>query len=295
MKKTPPYKEAFQGIYAAALTPLHEDLSCDHEAHAAHCKHLIEEGCSGVVPFGTTGEGPSFNVAERRQGIQALIERGIDPQKIIVSVGCPSIEDTVELTKASLHCAAVLMMPPYFFKNITDAGVIAFYREVIRRVNDPRLKIFLYHFPMLSGVPISLEVIRVLRAEFPSLIVGIKESEGNVKFIGDILQEFPGFRVFPGKETLLAAAVKLGAAGGINGVANLCPQLLCDLYQSNARQSEIEQISALFQGVPFIPACKILLEKKTGYPWNRLRPPLVSLREEQSRRLLADSAGLKAL
>lgn len=271
----PPFKEgSFHGIYAAALTPLHADLTCDYDTLAAHCKYLIGAGCTGIVAFGTTGEGPSFSVAERIHGIQVLIEKGIDPKKIIVNVGCPSIQDTIELTKASLKCAAVLMMPPYFFKNVTDVGIIAFYREVIRQVNHLDLKIFLYHYPQLSGVPITLDIIKALREEFPSTVIGIKESEGNFKLITDILKEFPGFLVFAGKEKLVAPAVEKGAAGGINGIANLCPKLMCDLYKSSKWQSEIEQVSALFEDLPFIPACKMLLEKKTGLPWDRLRPPL---------------------
>ncbi len=94
--------EKFNGIYAAALTPLYADLTCDYDAYADHCKDLIAQGCSGVVLFGTTGEGSSFSVAERQKGIEAVIDRGVDPQKIIVSVGCPSIEDTVQLTQSAL-------------------------------------------------------------------------------------------------------------------------------------------------------------------------------------------------
>ncbi|HUD01603.1 MAG TPA: dihydrodipicolinate synthase family protein [Rhabdochlamydiaceae bacterium] len=282
--------EKFTGIYAASLTPLHADLSCDYDAYAVHCKELIEQGCSGVVLFGTTGEGPSFSVAERQEGIQALVERGVDPKKIIVSVGCPSVEDTITLTQAALaaKCAAVLMTPPYFFKNVSDAGIIAFYREVIRKVNNPDLKIFLYHIPQFSGVRISLDVIRTLHEEFPTTVIGMKESEGNFELTSAVLKQFPNLQLLVGSEKMIADAVSLGATGGISGIANICPQLICSLYKSKERQPEIEALSAVLKNYPFIPAIKSLLAQKKGSSWNMLRPPLVPLSSNESIRFAED-------
>jgi 4-hydroxy-tetrahydrodipicolinate synthase len=273
----------FTGIYAASLTPLHEDLSCDYDSLSEHCKKLIEQGCSGVVLFGTTGEGASFTLAERQQGIKAVIERGVDPQKILVSVGCPSIPDTVALTQTALECrcAAVLMTPPYFFKNLSDEGIIAFYREVIQRVNNPDLKIFLYHIPQFSGAKINLNVIAALREEFPETVIGIKESEGNFELTQAILKQFPGFKVMVGNEKQIAPAVKLGASGGVSGIANICPQLICSLYKNGDRQSEIEGLSAALKDYFFIPAFKSVLGAQ-GPQWNRVRPPLVPLSTKES-------------
>lgn len=281
--------EKFTGIYAASLTPLNGDLSCDYDAYADHCKELIGQGCSGVVLFGTTGEGPSFTVQEREKGIQALVERGVDPKKIIVSVGCPSIEDTVKLAQAAMEakCAAVLMLPPYFFKGISDAGVIAFYRGVIQRISSPDLKIFLYHIPQYSGVHISLDVIRTLRREFPKIVIGIKESEGNWELVKAILKEFPDFQVLVGNEAMIAEAVNLGAAGGVSGIANICPELICSLYQGGARQSEIETLRRILKDYSFIPAAKSILEQKKGVSWTRLRPPLSSLAPEQKQSFIS--------
>jgi 4-hydroxy-tetrahydrodipicolinate synthase len=275
--------EKFNGIYAASLTPLHTDGTCDYDAYADHCKDLIAQGCSGVVLFGTTGEGPSFSVVERQEGIQAIVERGVDPKKIIVSVGCPSIEDTVKLTEAALSakCAAVLMMPPYFFKNVSDQGIISFYREVIQKVNNPDLKVFLYHIPQFSGVRISLDVIRTLSGEFPNTVIGMKESEGNFELVMAILNEFPHFQLLVGNETMIADAVSLGAAGGVSGIANICPQLICSLYKGKERQHEIEAFMGILKGHHFIPATKSVLEQKKGAPWSLLRPPLAPLTSEQ--------------
>jgi 4-hydroxy-tetrahydrodipicolinate synthase len=275
--------EKFTGIYAASLTPLHADQTCDYDVYADHCKNLLKQGCSGIVVFGTTGEGPSFTLAERQEGIQALVERGIDPKKIIVSVGCPSIQDTVTLTQVALSakCAAVLMMPPYFFKDVSDAGTIAFYREVIQKVNSPDLKIFLYHIPQFSGVRISLDVIRTLQREFPATVIGMKESEGNFELIAAILKEFPQFQLLVGNETMIADAVSLGAAGGVSGIANICPQLICSLYQSKERQPEIQAFMRILKNYPFISAAKSIMQQKKGTAWNTLRPPLAPLDSDE--------------
>ena len=274
--------EKFNGIYAASLTPLHADLTCDYDAYADHCKDLMAQGCSGVVLFGTTGEGSSFSVAERQKGIQAIVDRDVDPQKIIVSVGCPSIEDTVQLTQTALlaKCSAVLMMPPYFFKNVSDAGIIAFYREVIQKVNNPDLKIFLYHIPQFSGVRISLDVIRTLHAEFPKTIIGMKESEGNLELVRAILKEFPHFQLLVGNETMIADAVSLGAVGAVSGIANICPQLICSLYKGKERQSKIEAFMGILGSHHFISATKSILEQQKGVSWSFLRPPLAPLTSE---------------
>jgi 4-hydroxy-tetrahydrodipicolinate synthase len=273
----------FNGIYAATLTPLHANGSCDYDACADHCKELIAQGCSGIVLFGTTGEGPSFTVGERQEGIQAMIERGVDSKKIIVSVGCPSIEDTIALTRSALtaKCAAVLMMPPFFFKNVSDAGIISFYRKVIQKVNNPDLKIFLYHIPQYSGVRISLDVIQALHTEFPSTVIGVKESEGNFELVQTVLDKFPHFQLLVGKESMIAEAVSLGATGAISGLANICPQLICSLYNGNERQSEIEALMRILKGYPFIPATKSIMEQKKGASWSLMRPPLAPLTSEQ--------------
>ncbi len=272
----------FKGIYAASLTPLNGDLTCDYDAFADHCKDLIAQGCSGVVLFGTSGEGSSFSVAERQKGIQAIVDRGVDPKKIIVSVGCPSVEDTVQLTQTALFakCAAVLMMPPYYFKNVSDAGIIAFYREVIQKVNNPDLKIFLYHIPQFSGVRISLDIIRTLKAEFPDTVIGMKESEGNFELVQAILKEFLHFQLLVGHETMIADAVSLGAAGAVSGIANICPQFICSLYKGKERQSEIEAFMEILGSHHFISATKSVLEQKKGASWSLLRPPLSPLNSE---------------
>lgn len=168
-----------EGVYAAVLTPMHSDLRCNHKKLASHCFELIQQGCTGVALFGTTGEGPSFSLAERVEALEKLILEGFDPEKIILANGSSGILDTVELGREALKhgCAALLVAPPSFYKNVTDIGVMAFYREIIQKIGNPNLRILLYHIPQMSGVPISLEIIEALRKEFPEIVIGIKRAK----------------------------------------------------------------------------------------------------------------------
>ncbi len=273
-----------EGVYAAVLTPMHSDFTCNHRKLASHCFELIQQGCTGVALFGTTGEGPSFSLSERVEALENLILAGFDPGKIILANGSSGICDTVELGRKALKhgCAAVLVAPPSFYKNITDLGVLAFYREIIQKIENPNLRILLYHIPQLSGVPISLSVIEILRKEFPEIVIGIKESEGNLSFTKTILETFPDFKVFVGNEKQIIESVHLGGAGTICGIANLYPELICSLYSQGKRANSpnpasIDAIFKALNGIPFIPAAKMLMKKRQGEVWHSVRPPLVPL------------------
>src|ERR1700722_19222438 len=151
-------KSLFSGIFAATLIPIRADLNCDDQELASHCHDLITRGCSGIALFGTTGEGPSFSVEERKQALKALIGAGIDPQRIILGICCSALKEAADLARAALesYCLGVLVVPPFFYKNVKDEGVIAFYREIIQRVSNPDLRMILYHIPQYSGVPLNV-------------------------------------------------------------------------------------------------------------------------------------------
>lgn len=279
-----PQLDLQDGVYTAVLTPMHPDFSCNHKELASHCFELISRGCTGIALFGTTGEGPSFSVAERTEALQKLILEGFDPKKIILGNGSSGICDTVELGREALKrgCAALLLAPPSFYKNVTDKGVVAFYREIIQRIANPNLRILLYHIPQLSGVSISLGIIESLCKEFPEIVIGIKESEGNLAFTKAILETFPDFKVFVGNEKHIIESVHLEGAGTICGIANLYPELVCSLYSQGKKENapNPENIDAVFKalnGIPFIPAAKTLMAKKEGDAWHTVRPPLFPL------------------
>ncbi len=283
-----------EGIYTALLTPMHEDLSCNCEELASHAFDLLERGCKGVVLFGTTGEGPSFSVEERKSVLEEMISKGFDPQKILLANGSSGITDTVRLLKIGIenNIAAFLIAPPSFFKNISDEGVIAFYREIIQKTNDPRLRVILYHIPQYSGVAISLRVIEELVKEFEGIVIGIKESEGNLSFAKSVIDAFPGFQVFVGNEGHIIQAVNYGAAGSICGVANLYPELIVSLYDlgkkgNGKNPAEIENFFEALKGYHYIPAAKAIMAKRKGEGWNRIRPPLTPLDSFQKEAFLS--------
>ncbi len=273
-----------EGVYAAALTPLQADLYCNDQGLAEHCLDLIARGCKGVVLFGTTGEGPSFSLEEKRKSIKQVISKGLDPQKIIVANGAASFQDTIDLGR-ELQCLAYLIAPPCFFKNVTEEGILTFYREVIRRIYNPKLQVILYHIPQFTGVPLTVNIVKTLCEEFPGIVIGLKESEGNLSFTKAILREVPQCKVFVGFEKQIPEAVKAGAAGSICGMANLWPELICSLCEKRELSPEFEQKVRAIEKYPFIACFKAILAKKSP-DWELLRPPLVPLSLEQRRELI---------
>jgi 4-hydroxy-tetrahydrodipicolinate synthase len=287
------------GVYAAALTPVRDDLQIIDQALVSHCHDLIQRGCRGVVLFGTTGEGPSFTLQQRKTALERLIWSGIEPQQIFVGTSFSAIDDVVELTRMAtrLNCLGTLLMPPFFYKKIDERGVVAFYREVIRRAADPQLKIILYHIPQYSGVPITLEVIKTLRTEFPESIVGLKESEGNLPFSRQILEQFPQFHVFVGNELHISEAVAAGASGAISGMANIFPELIRSLYDDGKDSSapnhneQVKRLMEVIKKFSSIPAMKQVLAFQKGEAWQTLVPPLYPLDHEQQQQLILGIEG----
>lgn len=280
----------FSGVFPAALTPIKHDYRCDEEELARHCCDLMNRGCKGVVLFGTTGEGPSFSIEEREICLKKIFQLGLDPQRTILMINCCALQDAKRLARLAddYQCAAVLLAPPFFFRSVEEAGVVSFFREVIRGISS---RVLLYHIPQYTGVPITLNMIRLLQAEFPEKIIGMKDSEGNITQVKDILREFPKFKIFIGNESQISEAVQLGAAGAISGVANAYPELISSLYdfgkdplKSNKNQV-IQRIIEIIQRYPIFPAIKCLVENQKGAAWHYLRPPLVPLTWEQKQQI----------
>jgi len=264
------------GVYAASLMPLNPDLSCNHEALAAHCLSLIEKGCKGVVLFGATGEGASFSTEEKKEALGEVIARGVDPGKIILANGFSCLTDTVDLALYSLEskCLAFLAAPPCFFKNITEEGILSFYREIFSRVSDPRFRIILYHIPQYTGVPLSVEIVTTLRKEFGDAVAGFKESEGNLPLAKAVLKTVPGCKVFVGHERQIPEALRYGASGSISGMANVCPEAVCKLLREEA-SPDLEKVLKQIGDRFFVTALKALLAAEKDPSWIRVRPPLV--------------------
>lgn len=283
------------GVYAASSTPMLPDLTCDVPELAKHCKDLLRRGCNGVVIFGTTGEGVSFSVNERKRILKALIEQGIPSEKLIIGASFCSVDEVVELSKEAIKycCAAILIVPPFFYKKVDDHGIIAFYKEVIQQVASSELKILLYHIPQYSGVPFTISIIKSLYEKYPNHIIGLKESEGNLSLTKDVLTQIPNFKVFVGNDLQLPEAVRLGAAGGITGFANVFPELVCSLFRNHEKNDlekhlkVIEEIKLILKEYSLFSAIKSIIAYQKGTSWLPMRPPLVSLSESQSQRMIS--------
>jgi 4-hydroxy-tetrahydrodipicolinate synthase len=292
-----------RGLWAPALTALDDDLAPDAGRTTAHLRRLLDGGCHGVAIFGTTGEANSFSVAERKSVLEAVLEAGVAPERLMVGTGCCALSDSLELTRhaAALGCKQALMLPPFYYKDMSDEGLFASYAEVIERTGNPDLRVVLYHFPRLSGVPITHGLIARLLAAYPDTVTGLKDSSGDAEGCADFIARFPNLSVFPGTETIMLDMLERGAAGCISASANVNAPAIRAVYdawqagEAEARelQEGITATRLVLQANPMIPTLKHLLARRLGDPaWRGLRPPLTPLSAEQAAALDAALSGL---
>jgi len=283
-------KSGIRGVHCAAVTPLNADLSPDLGRFVAHCRRLLDAGCHGVALLGTTGEANSFSLAERRAILEAAVAGGVDPARLMPGTGLCALADTVELTRhaLSLGVTKVVMLPPFYYKGVSEDGLFAAYAHVIEAVADDRLEVVLYHIPQVSGVPIGHGLIARLIAAFPGIVVGIKDSAGDLGNMAAIAAAHPGFSVLAGADPLLLPLLGLGGAGCITATSNLVADSLRTVYDHHAdpaaagrvatAQARIEAWRNLSNSYVQIPAIKAMVAATTGEDaFVRVRPPLVAL------------------
>jgi 4-hydroxy-tetrahydrodipicolinate synthase len=285
-----------RGVFAPVVTPFDVQRAPDAARLARHCRWLVEHGV-GLAVFGTNSEGNSLSVPEKIALLDALAEGGLPPPRMMPGTGCCAFSDSVALTRhaVGLGCAGVLMLPPFYYKGVSDEGLFRSYAEIIERVGDARLRIYLYHIPPVSQIPISLALIERLLEAFPGVIAGIKDSSGDWKNTRAMLERFQprGFDVFAGSETFLLATLRAGGAGCITATGNVNPGPIADLAahwddaDADAKQSALDRVRAAFQNFPMIPALKRAIAQHSGDPgWARVRPPLVELSDAQAAAML---------
>ena len=280
------------GLWCATLTPLDASGGVDHGMMVTHAKSLLSRGVDGVAPFGTTGEGQSFSLAERRAGVDALLAAGIPREKVVAATGCAALPETIALTRHGVEsgCAACLVLPPFFWKDASDDGLFAWYAQVIEAVGDSRLRIYLYHIPQVSGTPLSVALIARLAAAFPGIIAGVKDSAGDWSNTQALLAAVPQLAILVGHEPHLPRLLRAGGAGTICGVANLFPDLVRALLLPTVtpadEQRVVEFIEIAFRQ-PFLAGFKAILAEQTrNAAWQAVRAPLVPLAAESRRTLL---------
>ena len=280
-----------RGLWPAMLTPLNETGQIDARRALAHVRHLLASGCDGVSIFGTTGEGPAFSVAERQGLLQSLVDAGIAPGQIMVATSATALPDAIELSRHAgvLGCAAVLFIPPFYFGQPSDAGVIKATSELLRAFADPNLKLLLYHIPALSGVSFSLEAIAELRRQHPNQVVGVKDSSGDLRHSLKLVQSFPELSIFVGSELDIQPTMQAGGAGSICGLANIAPRLLSRIVAGHEKpqardQDAMEQLLGLIGSDHFLPVFKAVMAEQQGdEAWQQLRAPMMPLESASAR------------
>jgi 4-hydroxy-tetrahydrodipicolinate synthase len=282
------------GIFAAVLTPYDAAGSPNLAALALHCRWLLSTGCDGLSLFGTTGEGNSLTVDERIALLERLVADGIPARLLLPGTGCCAVPDTVRLTgrAVQLGVAGVLMVPPFYYKNVSDDGLFAAFAEVIERVGDDRLRIYLYHFPQVTAVPIPPPVIERLLRRYPGAIVGMKDSSGELARTVETASRYPGFDVFCGSDELLLPLLRAGGAGCITGVCNVAAPLASavlaawrqgDDAAAEQGQAQLSAVRNTFAAYPLSAALKEIVARNTRHAeWRILRPPLVPLFERDA-------------
>ena len=315
MTSTSMSRNDLRGVLAPVVTPFRADLSPDRERFIAHCKWLLSQNC-GLAVFGTTSEANSLAAEERSTLLDALVAAGVDTSRMMPGTGCCSIAETVKLTSQAVKhgCAGVLMLPPFYYKGVSEEGLYRYFSEVVQRVGDARLKIYLYHIPPVAVVGITTGLVERLLAAYPDAIAGMKDSSGDWNNTKTFLDAFSvragravsGFDVFVGSESFLLANMRNGGAGTISATANVNPAAIHKLYaeyrggkltasptELEDQQAKLNVVRDLFGKYPMIAALKhaiAIYEKNPA--WAKVRPPLVELTVEQAKTLAGE---LKAI
>ena len=286
------------GVLSPVVTPFKADLSPDADRFVRQCKWLLSQNV-GLAVFGTNSEANSISVDEKMVLLEKLVSAGVDPSRMMPGTGHCAIPDSVKLTAhaVKLGCAGVLMLPPFYYKGVSDEGLYRNFAEIVERVGEPRLRVYLYHIPPVAQVPITLGLVERLLKKYPDSIAGMKDSGGDWNNTKAFLDAYAknGFDVFPGAETFLLQGMRNGGAGCISATANTNPGPIARLFETwqaadaDAQQARLDEIRTTFAKYPMIPALKAAIAHYGGdAAWAKVRPPLVELTPEQNRGLIAD-------
>jgi 4-hydroxy-tetrahydrodipicolinate synthase len=300
-----------QGVIAAATTPIGTDLGIDLDRLVDHCRYLLGDGgCDGINLLGTTGEATSFSAEARISAMRAIAKSGLPLDRFMVGTGAAALDDAVRLTAEArtLGFAGALLLPPFYYKGIDAEGLVAYVEAVIARVGAVDLPLYLYHFPQNSGVPYTIEVVSRLRERNPKIVLGLKDSSGDLDYSAALASRLPGFAVFPSAEGALGRAKELGFAGCISATANVTGPFAQRAWSAAGEEAkeglaQAVAIRAAIAQFPLVASVKATVTLLKGEPsWRRVMPPLTALSEEQLRSLekalsataLMASSGVKA-
>jgi len=288
-----------KGVLSPVITPFKADLSPDAERFVRHCRWLLKSGCTGLAVFGTNSEANSLSTEEKLALLEALARGGVPAASLMPGTGHCALPAAVRLTSAAVKmgCGGVLMLPPFYYKGVSDEGLYRFFAEVIERVGDERLRLYLYHIPPVSQVAITLPLIERLLAKYPGIVAGAKDSSGDWSNTKAMLDAFAkaGFDVFAGSEVFLLENMRNGGKGCITATGNVTPGPIDQVYRNwqapnaDLLQAGITATRKIVQKVPMIPALKAIIANYGNDPqWRTVRPPLVELERSQEEGLISE-------
>ncbi len=291
--------QRIKGVLSPVVTPFKTDLSPDPQRFTAHCRWLLSQNC-GLAVFGTNSEANSLAAEERMSLLDGLVAAGLDTSRMMPGTGCNSITETVRLTAHAVKhgCAGVLMLPPFYYKGVSEEGLYRHFSEIVQRIGDSRLRIYLYHIPPVAVVGITTGLVERLLKAYPAAIAGMKDSSGDWSNTKTFLDAFAksGFDVFAGSESFLLANMRNGGAGCISATANVNPAAIHRLYtewknaDADEQQARLNVVrNTIEKKYVMIPALKQTTAIYAGDPaWAKVRPPLVELTGEQAKSLAAE-------
>lgn len=286
-----------KGVITASVTPMNVDLSPDIDLLTEHCNSIFDNGGHGILLMGTTGEANSFSVPERMSVLNGLIGKGLDPKRMLIGTGTCSLAETEQLTRHAIDsgAAGVLVMPPFYYRKVNEDGLFRYFATLFERIGEP-FHLYLYHFPAMSGIDISMRLLGRLITTFPERFVGIKDSSGDLEHMLEILKRFPDFRLYSGTERLLVDTLQNGSQGCISATTNYSIAHAATVYEKfiNGKDYSTESLRMLaarkaFEGNILAAAVKGILHMRSGKAnWQNIRPPLTMPEDESLKAIFGE-------
>ena len=287
------------GVIAAVATPVEGDGAPDLKWAVKLARHLLENGCDGLNVLGTTGEATSFSLDERRSVMSAYKKEGLPLDRLMVGTGAAAMSDAVALTRhaAELGFAGALVLPPFYYKDVSDDGLVAYIDTLVKATSTRPIPIYLYHFPAMSGVPWHVALIRRLLDSYAFRMAGLKDSSGDMAYARSAAAISKDFAVFPSNEATLLEARGRAFAGCISATAN-CNADLCARAWYNGDEAALKAavaIRKLFDGKALVSGVKALLAHIHGdLALARVKPPLVPFSAADRAALIAGHDAVRA-
>ena len=287
------------GVYAAPLTPMQDDLTVDLDKYVAHCAALLDAGCQGLMPLGSTGEAHSLTVAERIAMMDALAESGLPTERMLIGASALAYPDAIRLARhaVSIGAGGVCVQPPFYYKPAETVGLLEFFVRVIEGVGENALRVYVYDWESNLDVHFELEFFHRLFDAFPKNAVGIKDSSGIPAMLEERCRAFPDREVFAGTDGMTLTCLRAGGVGIMSGISNIVPEVTTRLFADyegdvgDAMQARIGEIRSAMGPLPWFSALKATMAWLSGDPaWRIARPAIRPLTAAEERTLFHNLA-----